>query len=233
MKLVFQATIGLLALCLATCSVRWCTISNPEQAKCEELQTCLGGDAMTCVKKTSFHDCIEAIAYRQNSDADTIALDGGLIYEGGLAPYNLNPVAAEVYRTECATRYYAVAVVKKGTHLSSFCDLRGKKSCHTGFGRSAGWIIPVGRLLEKNCTNWAGAEIEPIERAVARFFSRSCVPDVPNEKQTLCHLCKNQECLASDPYAGYSGALQCLIDDVGEVAFVKHETALGKDLGYV
>ncbi|XP_015270876.1 PREDICTED: ovotransferrin-like [Gekko japonicus] len=223
MKLVFQTTIGLLALCLATCSVRWCTISNPEQTKCEELQTCLGGDAMTCVRKTSFHDCIEAIA---NSEADAITLDGGLVYEAGLAPYNLNPIAAEVYGKECATRYYAVAVVKKGTHFSSLCDLRGKKSCHTGIGRSAGWNIPVGRLLEKNCTNWAGAEIEPIERAVAEFFSFSCVPGAQTEQQSLCHLCKKPDCLASDPYAGYAGALQCLIDGVGDVAFVKDATVL-------
>lgn len=224
MKLVFQATVGLLALCLATCSVRWCTISDPEHTKCVELQTCLKGTTtMSCVRKGSYRECIHAIA---NSEADAITLDGGLVYEAGLAPYNLNPVAAEVYGAECATSYYAVAVVKKGTDFSSLCELRGKKSCHTGFGRSAGWNIPVGVMLGKNCFNWAGAESEPIEKAVAHFFSASCVPEVPAGVPNLCQLCQEAKCSSSDPYAGYAGALKCLTDGSGDVAFVKHTTAL-------
>ncbi|XP_060098119.1 ovotransferrin-like [Heteronotia binoei] len=225
MKLVFQATIGLLALCLTTCSVRWCTISDPEQTKCVALQTCLQGDTkLTCVRKSGYRDCIQAIA---NSEADAITLDGGLVYEAGLAPYNLIPVAAEVYGTECATSYYAVAVVKAGSGFSSLCDLKGKRSCHTGLGRSAGWNIPVGRLLEQNCTTWAGAETEPIEQVMARFFSASCVPEVQTEQAILCRACKRpEECLSSDPHAGYAGALKCLKDDYGDVAFVKEKTVL-------
>ncbi|XP_077207054.1 serotransferrin [Paroedura picta] len=224
MKLLFQATVGLLALCLATCTVKWCTISDAEQAKCADLQACLQPDTpLTCVRKSGYRDCIEAIS---KSEADAVTLDGGLVYEAGLAPYNLNPVAAEVYGPECATSYYAVAVVKKGSDINSLCDLRGKKSCHTGMGRSAGWNIPIGRLLDKNCTTWAGAEIEPIEKMLASFVSASCVPEVQREQATLCRLCQRPECLSSDPYAGYAGALKCLTDEVGDVAYVKHTTAL-------
>ncbi|XP_054838235.1 serotransferrin [Eublepharis macularius] len=225
MTRIFQATIGLLALCLVTHAVKWCTVSDAEQAKCMDLQTCLKGNiTMHCVKKTSYHDCIQAIA---NSEADAISLDGGLIYDAGLAPYHLKPIAAEVYGEECATSYYTVAVVKKGT-VNSLSDLRGKKSCHTGFGRSAGWNVPIGILLEKGYIQWAGAENEPIQKAVARFFLASCVPGVPNEP-SLCRLCIGEgeaKCSASDPYAGYSGALRCLMDGVGDVAFVKQETVL-------
>ncbi|XP_061492582.1 ovotransferrin-like [Rhineura floridana] len=236
MKLVLQATlsIGLLALCFAASPVKWCTISPPEQAKCQRVQECLsanpsvGVPQLNCVKKTAPHECIEAIAH---SEADAITLDGGLVFEAGLSPHNLKPIVAEVYGTstggDSVTSYYAVAVVKKGT-VSSLSDLKGKKSCHTGLGRSAGWNIPMGRLVAHGFIEWAGAETEPIEKAVARFFSGSCVPGAKDEPN-LCRLCAGkgaEKCSRNDPYAGYTGALECLKSGGGDVAFVKDATVL-------
>nr|XP_028586748.1 serotransferrin [Podarcis muralis] len=237
MKLALQAALftGLLASCFATSGVRWCTTSTAEQSKCQRLQECLSTSQQpasfpqfSCVKKSSPHDCISAIAA---SEADAVSLDGGLIYDAGLAPHNLKPVVSEVYGTstggESVTSYYAVAVVKKNT-VQSLADLRGKKSCHTGLGRSAGWVMPVGRLLNLGFIEWAGAETEPIEKAVAKFFSGSCVPGCKNEPN-LCRLCAgkgDEKCSRNDPYAGYSGAFQCLKDGAGDVAFVKDATVL-------
>lgn len=44
-----------------------------------------------------------------------------------------------------ASSYYAVAVVKKDSGIT-WENLRGKKSCHTGMGRTAGWNIPMGLI---------------------------------------------------------------------------------------
>lgn len=60
------------------------------------------------------------------------------------------------------TCYYAVAVVKKGTGFG-IRDLQGKKSCHTGLGKSAGWNIPIGTLLSMNLIQWSGIEDSPVE----------------------------------------------------------------------
>ena len=69
-------------------------------------------------------------------------------------------------------QYYGLAVVKKGTSFN-FKQLKGKNSCHTGVGRTAGWNIPVGYLIYTR-------EMKFINKSqyisVADFFGKSCAP---------------------------------------------------------
>ncbi|XP_072469736.1 lactotransferrin-like [Notamacropus eugenii] len=234
MRLTFSALLsfGIIGLCLASAEqVKWCVISENELKKCNEFKEAMKSinhPGLACIRKTSHVDCVKAIS---ENEADAVTIDGGLIYDAGLVPYNLKPIVAEDYGTEKAplSHYFAVAVVKKGTNFQ-IQDLKGKKSCHTGLARSAGWVVPVGTLSDLKLLDWPGPP-EPIEDAVARFFSGSCVPCALGKNPKLCSLCAGKgsdKCSCSDkePYFGYSGAFKCLKDGVGDVSFVKHTTVL-------
>ena len=84
----------------------------------------------------------------------------------------LVPVVGEDYG-EGTFSYKAVAVVKANSAIR-FSTLKGKKSCHTGAGKTAGWNVPVGTLLrqgimmpDKSCNAYVAA---------SKFFKESCVP---------------------------------------------------------
>ncbi|XP_026993075.2 serotransferrin-2-like [Tachysurus fulvidraco] len=203
--------------------IRWCLKSEQEVQKCRHLAS--KSDLLSCVKREGSMGCIKAI---KKGEADAVTLDGGDIYTAGLTPYNLHPILAEQYGTDVETCYYAVAVAKKGT-LFGFNDLRGKKTCHTGLGKTAGWNIPIGALIKNGQIKWAGIDDKPVEEAVKEFFPASCVPGAINTLR-LCELCKG-DCSRShnEPYYGHHGAFQCLKDGAGDVAFVNHLTVLTGD----
>uniref|UniRef100_A0A8C5EHE1 Serotransferrin n=1 Tax=Gouania willdenowi TaxID=441366 RepID=A0A8C5EHE1_GOUWI len=198
--------------------VKWCVKSDQELRKCTDLAA--AAPVFTCVKRESTLDCIVAI---KAGEADAITLDGGDVYTAGLINYDLQPIIAEDYGITSDTCYFAVAVVKKGSGFM-FKDLRGKKSCHTGLGKSAGWNIPIGTLVSMNILPWAGIEDKPVEEAVSEFFMSSCAPGATKGSK-LCEACKG-DCTRSqkEPYYDYNGAFQCLVEGAGDVAFVKHLT---------
>ena len=85
----------------------------------------------------------------------------------------MRPIVSEDYGSG-TSQYNAVAVVKKSNTDITFKTLKGKKSCHTGAGKTAGWNVPVGKLLsmgimerDPSCNAYAAA---------GNFFNESCVP---------------------------------------------------------
>uniref|UniRef100_A0ABI7ZI51 Lactotransferrin n=1 Tax=Felis catus TaxID=9685 RepID=A0ABI7ZI51_FELCA len=139
MKLVFPALLflGALGLCLGTPGrrVRWCTISQAEETKCTKFQQNMrevGGPHVSCTRKNSRQECIQAI---KANEADAVTLDGGLVFEAGLDPNKLRPVAAEVYGTQAAAaNFFSASCVpcadgKEYPNLCRLCAGTGENKC--------------------------------------------------------------------------------------------------------
>ena len=218
----------------------WCVTSTEEKAACDALVGSAEMQAQisaTCVIKT---DC-EAEMLKGGIDIWS-NVDGGSIYEVNLQA-GVSIVAGEAYSFSNAVNYYATAVVRasdctsgKITHLK---DLKGKRSCHTGYGKSAGWKTPISKLVANDLMDVVVSDDKdyPNDMAsAAEFFDSTCAPMKTNamatkNKNTLvknCHSngCRGDTdaCTGSDAYYGYDGAFRCLAEGRGDVAFVKHVT---------
>ncbi|XP_043074633.1 transferrin-a [Puntigrus tetrazona] len=198
--------------------IEWCTISHAEQEKCDKLNTQI--PRIACKRASSVDECIQKI---KRKEADAIAVDGGQVYIAGKC--GLAPVMVEQYDQQSCTAggeassYYVVAVVRKGSGVT-WGSLRGRKSCHTGLNRNAGWKVPDSAICGKTdkCTLYD-------------FFSKGCAPGA-DPQSNMCELCKgsgkavgdDSKCKASSAelYYGYDGAFRCLAEKTGEVAFIKH-----------
>lgn len=150
------------------------------------------------------------------------------------------PIVAEQYDLQDPS-YYVVAVAQQPDKDTDLLYLKGKRSCHTGVGTAAGWVIPMSFLISNERMRSFGCNAA---HAAAEFFQKSCVPGVLSREYTLgdwsyanlcdlCHGTGSSYCSrdASEPFYGNTGALRCLVEGGGEIAFVKHTTVLENTAG--
>nr|XP_018896656.1 PREDICTED: melanotransferrin [Bemisia tabaci] len=215
-------------------SMRLCVTSDPEMEKCIKMKIALKAQLlkpeMSCYKGHSQIYCMKAI---QEGLADVAVFDAGDVYTAGLH-YSLVPFISEVYNLG-KPEYYVVAVAKEEDPDTELTYLKGKFSCHPGIYTGAGWIIPLAYLISNGWIRPYGCDSI---RAAAEYFTKSCVPGaisleyndgVPYDNMCgLCHGASYRYCKRdhSEDYYGYTGALRCLVEGGGNVAFVKHTTVL-------
>jgi len=103
----------------------------------------------------------------------------------------------------------AIAHLDSDPLTNPFSLMEGMISCHTGWLESVGMMLPMGFLLGLGYANVLGDpnDIESLRGTIHGFFSEdSSIPD------------------PGTPYYGLSGALRCLSEGSGQIAFLKDNT---------
>eukprot|EP00798_Chlamydomonas_sp_ICE-L_P029366 gene29366-biopygen8610 len=194
------------------------------------------GVSYTCVAGGTDEGCMQRI---QSGTADIANFGGEQLYLSN-TNFGLVPVVGENYGTSGAGEgisYFGVAVVKKSwcdaRTNPTFSNLKGQRSCHTGFRKASGWTLPVGYMTSSNVIPVvsSNANVEDDAETVASFFSTVCAPGgAPTSNGAsfsgLCEGCGTAGCGSDSLYEGYAGAMRCLMEGNGDVAFVKQSSPL-------
>jgi len=122
---------------------------------------------------------LEALRF---GSADMAFMDGGAGWVGW-QKYGLQVAAADM-KSDGKTYYQAHAWVLNGSDVADalqdgnestdpFALLQGKTSCHTGWLKSAGMLIPMGYLIGNNYTEVIGdaEDIESLRNTIFNFFN--------------------------------------------------------------
>nr|CAD7204706.1 unnamed protein product [Timema douglasi] len=191
----------------------------------------------SCVPARDRLECLEKIKERQ---ADFSPVDPEDMYIAAKLPDQDFQVFKEIRTKEEPAeefRYEAVALVHKNLDINSVEELRGLKSCHTGVGRNVGYKIPITKLTKMgvlgphNDPDLTARENEL--KALSSFFTKACLVGkwsadpahntrLKSTYSNLCELCEHPEiCDYPDKFSGYDGAIKCLAENGGEVAWTK------------
>ncbi|XP_058797852.1 transferrin [Phymastichus coffea] len=209
-------------------NARWCVYNKKAVEKCRAFsKAAFSRDArprFDCILEKDEDACLKAL---QDDGADLLIMSGEKVEEA-MKNYNVKPIVAESYglgETEYSERP-AVAITKRGSYIKSLRHLKGKNSCHSGYKEDfAGWIAPVHAMRN--------VRLISAPEDMAEFFVKSCVPGAERDS-SLCSLCignlaSKDENLAemtrcssteAEDYKGGRGALKCLLDGKGHVAFI-------------
>lgn len=158
---------------------------------------------------------IEALRF---GHADIAFMDGGSAWVGW-QQYDLGVLASET-KPDGRTWYGARAVVHADSdiaaaHLDSdlytdpFSLFQGKTSCHTGWLKSAGMLLPMGYLIGNGYAEVIGDsdDVSALRDTIYNFFNEDA--SIPE---------------SGDLYYSYEGALRCLSEGRGDIAFIADST---------
>lgn len=150
-----------------------------------------------------FFDSSSALQQLAAGQVDFASVDGTA---GWLAwqELGLEAIGSEV-RSDGRTHYMASAWVRSDSDIQTVDDFAGRDSCHTGATKSAGMFMPMGYLVREGYVNASGYDddVSQVQEMAKDFFGEATI---------------------GGAYADYEGALRCLSDGIGEIAFIRDTT---------
>lgn len=188
-------------------SIIYCTTSLIQHYKCSWLQEASSvygiEPNIQCIRTESIERCMDDTNHKA-ANVVLVSQDERLKAE---REYHLKPLLYE-FSSEFYERYVVLAVINKDSNINDFSELKGKRACFPNFEGAAYLSVLEtlwnSSLIEKTCAHNSN---------LANYFSsKSCIWDPKSS-----HTCDRK-------YFGEMGALQCLLDKVGDVAFVSSET---------
>lgn len=184
-------------------SIVFCTSSLIQHYKCSWLQESASvygiEPNIQCVKRDQLAACMDSV---QHKSADVVMADQDQLIPAQLKS-QLMPLVSE-YAASTEAKYITVAVVKADSGIHSLNDLRGKRACfpnYEGAAYMSTWEALHNLSLARPSEQCGSNGLE-------RFFS-------PNS----CTWNGDKTC--QDKYRGDVGALRCLADGSGDVAFTE------------
>lgn len=218
-------------------NITFCLSRKGELAKCQHLQKAAIArrirPLIQCFEADSEQACIRMLNDRR---ADLMFMLPDRFYREA-KHHSLEALARE----QLSTPRFGVAVVRSTSDVQSFSQLRGRRSCHTGFGDLASWVVPIGALVQDKQveSSFASNACNRAQVIVDFFSGGSCVPGAADARINpngtgvghLCSQCIGDErgqhaCnpAVGERYSGEEGALRCLVEGRGDVAFLSHDT---------
>ncbi|KAL3278705.1 hypothetical protein HHI36_016239 [Cryptolaemus montrouzieri] len=193
-------------------TIHICTTSILESSKCSWLRETAASygiqPSLECLKTDDNELCMDAV---QKGFADVVIIKPDLLNRAR-SQYNLKTLFHETVNDDF--KYLTIALTKKNADINSFEDMKGTKACFPVYDGVA-WNSVAILLNEKNLL-----ESCPTVTGMTQFFSGICTSELPkNESESyISPNCK------TDVYSGDEGALRCLMDGVGDVAFLSKNT---------
>ncbi len=143
---------------------------------------------------------IEALRF---GHADVAVLDGGSAWLAW-QQHGFETILAD-QKSDGSNYYTASAWVLDSSDIQSLEDLEGRDSCHTGWLKSAGMLMPMGYMIGQGLVEVSGdvEDIDSLRTTIENHFGNASIP------------------ASGDVYYGYSGAFRCMTEGYGDVAFAK------------
>lgn len=186
-------------------SIVYCTTSLIQHSKCSWLQDAASvygiEPNIQCVRTESIEQCLEDTEYE---NADLVFVEDHDRMKAELM-YHLKPLLYE-YAKPLSGRYTIVAVVRSDSEIYNFKDVYGKQACFPSY-EGAAFLSALETI--NNYTTKSENERNFNVNELLNFFSPDSCTWGPDD-QGQCE----------EKYMYDEGALRCLIEGKGQVAFM-------------